>query len=145
MLFSLLDTEGFVRIQTTLLLLLTVTCFCASKGDITLGVLIPFASATATGSTFNAGKYYASAVTLAVEKINNESSIRPGIRLEFIWNDTLCKEEKAISGLVYQWERRVDAFIGPACTCDTEARVAASLNVPMVSFVSRSYVIVNCI
>lgn len=124
-------------VQTKLLFVnLILSYFYVSEGDITLGLLIPFQRATATGSTFNAGKYYAAAATLAVEKFNNESGLEPGIRLEFIWNDTLCQEERALSALVYQWERRVDAFIGPACTCDKEARIAAALNVPMISFVS---------
>ena len=143
---------GYQRFRTKLVLvILTGSCFCTSKGDITLGLLIPFERATATGSTFNAGKYYASAATLAVEKINKESVSKPGIRLEFIWNDTLCEEERAINGLVYQWEKRVDAFIGPACTCDKEARFAAALNVPMISFVSSklhyqsSLIHYNCI
>jgi len=38
--------------------------------------------------------------------------------------------------MLYQLEKGVQVFIGPGCTCETQAKLAAAANVPMVSYVS---------
>ena len=102
----------------------------------TMGLLIPMEKAS-----FNKkGKYYAAAITIAVEEINKQRNLLPGSSLSFIWNETSCyDEERTIRAQMYQiYEARISAIIGPACNCVTTARNAAAFNVPMISYVSKS-------
>lgn len=106
----------------------------------TVGLLIPMEKARFTKK----GKYYAAAITIAVEEINKQQNLLPGSSLSFIWNETNCyDEQKTIRPLMYQmYEARVSAIIGPACNCGTTARIAAAFNVPMISYVSRRRVFI---
>ncbi|XP_015762336.1 PREDICTED: guanylate cyclase 32E-like [Acropora digitifera] len=102
----------------------------------TVGLLIPMEKARFTKK----GKYYAAAITIAVEEINKQQNLLPGSSLSFIWNETNCyDEQKTIRPLMYQmYEARVSAIIGPACNCGTTARIAAAFNVPMISYMCSS-------
>ena len=120
------------------LLPVLICVFCSSVSiageEFTLGLLIPFH----TSDSFNSkGLYYAPAISQAVEDINNMPDLLPGHNISFIWNDTECDEEQALRALFYQiQEKDVSAIIGPGCACATAARLAAALDIPMISFVS---------
>ena len=118
------------------LLLLFMTIITPTSGEeFTLGLLIPLKSSTV--STSSEGKFYAPAIIQAVDDINNSSDLLPGHHVSFIYNDTECDEDKSLRALSYQiHERQVSAIIGPGCTCRTEARLASSLDIPMISYVS---------
>lgn len=106
-----------------------------SGEEFTLGLLIPYASSTA--STSSEGKFFAPAIVQAVDDINNSSDLLPGHHVSFIWNDTACDEDQSLRALSYQvHERQVSAIIGPGCTCQVEARLASALDIPMISYVS---------
>lgn len=109
-----------------------------SDGNLTIGLILPYTVSTGGGRGL-AGNHYASAITIAVDNINNDPSLLPGIRLRFVWDDSECSEETSIKALISQWERRVDAFIGFGCKCHTQARMAAALNLPVVSHVSMNF------
>lgn len=81
---------------------------------------------------------FASAFTVALDAINESSSLLPSTELTFLWNDTKCDETIALKAMTEQFFRRIDAFIGPgnASYCSTAARVAAAWNIPMISYVS---------
>ena len=122
--------------QSLPLLLLFLTLITPTSGEeFTLGLLIPFASSTA--STSAEGRFYAPAIVQAVDDINNSSDLLPGHHVSFIWNDTACDEDQSLRALSYQiHERQVSAIIGPGCTCQVEARLASALDIPMISYVS---------
>ena len=106
----------------------------STDGNLTIGLILPYK--VSYGSRSLGGQYYASAMTIAVDNVNKDPSLLPGIRLRFVWDDSECSEEQSIKALISQWERRVDAFIGFGCNCHTQARMAAALNLPVVSHVS---------
>jgi len=72
---------------------------------------------------------------VAAETINNDS-LRFSFNLSIDWNDTRCSELVGIEAMSQQWTRGVDAFIGPGndSFCATSARIAASWNLPMISY-----------
>lgn len=104
--------------------------------EVKLGLLIPFKRTDRLGNSFHRGEFYASAMSIAVEHINQRSDLLPGKYVTFIWNDTDCEEEKTLQAIVYQLTQGVSAFIGPGCTCNTSARMASSFNKTMISYVS---------
>jgi len=110
---------------------------CYNEGNLTIGLILPYRR-TAGGSRGLRGIHYASAITIAVDNINKDPNLLPGIRLSFIWNDSECTEEKSIQAFLSQWERSVDGFIGFGCNCHTQARLAAALNLPVVSHLCTS-------
>ena len=122
------------------LFILSLLTTRSEAGDVTLGVLLPYNASTnvSTGSPLS-GKRYASALVLAVETVNNDSSLLPGHQITFVWNDTHCNEELSLKAMLYQLEKGVQAFIGPGCTCETQARLAAAVNIPMLSYVSTTW------
>lgn len=105
-----------------------------SEGEVKLGLLIPFKRASRLGNYFHRGEFYASAMKIAVDNVNERLDLLPGQNLTFIWNDTDCEEFKTLQSLVYQLSQGVSAFIGPGCTCNTSARMAASFNKTMISY-----------
>lgn len=110
--------------------------------DIKIGLLIPFKYAQSLGNYYFRGQYYASAMSIAVDAINNRTDLLPGRNITFIWNDTECDELKTLRALAYQINAGVKAFIGPGCSCTTAARTAAAFNITMLSYVSKDSVIV---
>ena len=110
----------------------------SEAGTITVGFLLPYnvSANVSSGSAALSANEYASALPLAVEAVNNDSSLLPAHHITFVWNDTQCDEEISVKAMLYQLEKGVQAFIGPGCTCETQAKLAAAANVPMVSYVS---------
>ena len=108
-----------------------------SDGHVKLGLLIPFKRAGRLGNYFHRGEYYASAISIAVDNVNAKPDLLPGQNISFIWNDTDCEEPKTLQSMVYQLNEGVTAFIGPGCSCNTSARMAASFNKTMISYVSN--------
>lgn len=116
--------------------------------NITLGLLLPYnvtSNSSALGMELVAGNSYISAMVLAVQAIANDSSLLNGHSVTFIWNDTQCKDEFSVKALLDQMSKGVEVFIGPACTCETTAKVASAFNIPVISYVSMHYlkVLVN--
>ena len=106
-----------------------------SDGNLTSGLILPYK----VGSPdVPPGNLYASALKIAVDRINRDPTLLPGITLSFTWDDSECLEELSIQALIEQWEKRVDGFIGFGCGCSTQARMAAALNLPVISHVSTS-------
>lgn len=117
--------------------------------NITLGLLLPYnvtSNSSALGMELVAGNScYVSAMVLAVQAIANDSSLLNGHSVTFIWNDTQCKDEFSVKAMLDQMSKGVEVFIGPACTCETTAKVASAFNIPVISYVSMHYlkVLVN--
>lgn len=106
--------------------------------NITLGLLLPYnvtSNSSALGMELVAGNScYVSAMVLAVQAIANDSSLLNGHSVTFIWNDTQCKDEFSVKAMLDQMSKGVEVFIGPACTCETTAKVASAFNIPVISY-----------
>ena len=111
--------------------------------QIVIGLLIPYnVTGAADLSRYSGGEYYASAFLLAIEDINKNKNLLPGITLDYVWNDTMCLDRVAIKSQIWQHrsyqgkERKgVDAFIGTGCKCASVVKNAAALNLPIISHV----------
>ncbi|XP_068761980.1 LOW QUALITY PROTEIN: atrial natriuretic peptide receptor 1-like [Montipora capricornis] len=105
-----------------------------SSAEVKLGLLIPFKKTNRLGNHYHRGEFYSSAMSIAVDAINDQPDLLPGQNVSFIWNNTDCEEFKTLQSFVYQLNEGVSAFIGPGCSCNTSARMAASFNKTMISY-----------
>lgn len=105
-----------------------------STEEVKLGLLIPFKNTNRLGNFFHRGEFFASAMSIAVDDINSRPDLLPGQNVTFIWNDTDCEEVNSLQSIVFQLSQGVSAFIGPGCSCNTSARMAASFNKTMISY-----------
>lgn len=108
--------------------------YTATLKNITLGVAIPW-----SGDNWDAGRRFAAAVTVAVERLNADKSFLPGYSVSFIWADSKCEEKDALSVIIdmcTKYNKPVNAVIGPACSdgCKIGALIAAHFNIPIVSY-----------
>lgn len=117
----------------TSLLLGSVLCLCLSHArDIKLGIFLPV-----TGSWVG-GPYMASAILLAIDKVNNDIYLLKGHNLTYVVRDSKCDAKRSLAILIdyYQETPRVDVYIGPGCSeaCIPGAYIAEHWNIPMISW-----------
>lgn len=92
------------------------------------------------------GQRISGAITYARDQINNDSSILPNHTLEFLVAETYSQELHSIKETVDLIDRNISVYIGPQETCVHEGRIAASFNLPMISYVSLlSYKYKRCV
>ena len=109
---------------------------CSSK-RITLGVLLPFESERSfLADNRQQARYYAGMIPYVINIINNDPNLLANHTLDYIWKDTECETNKALLGIVEQWWRKVDVFIGLGCDCEEPARLTSALKLPAISSVS---------
>ena len=81
--------------------------------QITLGVQIPM-----TGD-WAGGPYFASGISVAVDRINNDPTLLANYNVTYVWRDSKCRPQDALSNVVDMYtvqKPKIDAIIGPACT-----------------------------
>ncbi|CAN7992640.1 unnamed protein product [Ixodes hexagonus] len=76
------------------------------------------------------------ALSLAVDEVNRLHPLLGGRRLAFLVAETYGRERHSVLQTARLWTLNVSAFIGPQETCVHEAFLAASVNLPMISYVS---------
>lgn len=79
------------------------------------------------------------AISMAVDEINRFHPVLGGHLLNFSVAETFGDEEESILQVARLWTEKVAAYIGPQETCVHEAKMAASFNLPMVSYVSFDF------
>jgi len=101
-----------------------------NQNEVKIGVLLPM-----TGY-WPIGKTSASAITIAVDRINRDPWLLPGYNMTFLWNDSMCLAAEGLNQAVEFHISGVDAIIGDGCDiiCEPAAILAASWNLPMVSW-----------
>lgn len=82
------------------------------------------------------GQIISGALTYALDQINNDSTILPNHYLDFKIAETYGSEKESIRRSVELLQYNISAYIGPQETCSHEGRIAASFNIPMISYVS---------
>lgn len=80
------------------------------------------------------GLVIAGALTYAIDSINSNESLLNGHTLNFIYNDTKGDVLVGTKAFIYQWNQGAIAIFGPEDLCETQATVAASLNLALISF-----------
>lgn len=103
-----------------------------------LGVLVPYTYDM--NYEYPTADHYASAVTLAVEKVNNDPTLLKGAKLSFVWNNTACNQTKMIEQQNWQIKQGVVGFVGPSCHGRKAAKIARKHDLAVVSFVSTMHV-----
>lgn len=104
-----------------------------SKQNITIAALAPM-----TGE-WDVGRTTAAAMPIAVEDINNDPSLLPNHRLQFVFGNTNCSPNTALPLVMNFWaqqKRGVDAFIGGGCNrvCEYISLLAGKWNLPVISW-----------
>lgn len=82
------------------------------------------------------GLVISGAISYALDVVNNNSSFLKGHKLSMIYSDTEGDTLIGTNVTIQQWRQGAIAFFGPEDSCEVEATVAASLNLPMISYVS---------
>lgn len=84
------------------------------------------------------GQTISGAISYAVDEINEKSPIVGNRTLGFVVAETFGDEEESIKQTAKLWTLgNVSVYIGPQESCIHEARMAASFNLPMISYVSH--------
>ena len=122
------------RMKASLLLGSVLCLICLSHArDIKMGIFLPF-----TGS-WPAGPKMASAILIAMDKVNNDAYWLQGHKLTYVVKDSKCEANSSLAILAYYYiveSPKVDVFIGPGCSvgCIPGAYLAAYWNIPMISY-----------
>lgn len=76
------------------------------------------------------------AISLAVDEINKNHALVDNHTLTFEVAETYGEEQESIYQTAVLWTKNISVYIGPQETCIHEAKMAASFNLPMISYVS---------
>ncbi len=120
----------FLFILASALLVQRVT----SLEEFKLGVLLPYTYDS--NVEYPAADQYASAITLAMEKVNNDPTLLNDAKLTFVWNNTACNQTKMVEQQHWQIKQGVVGFVGPSCHGRKAAKIARRHDLAVVSFVS---------
>ena len=110
--------------------------------DVKMGIFLPL-----TGS-WPTGPYMASAILIAMDKVNSDPYWLKGHNLSFVVKDDRCEAKSSLKGLVdfkTIEDPPVDVYIGPSCSvaCQPGAYIAAHWNIPMISFSCGATILSN--
>lgn len=118
-------------------LVILLVCQCVCK-DITIGYITGSEKKDPTQFYDRPGQAISGALTLALDEINNDSTILPNHTLTYIISETYGDELYSIRKTVKLINANISAYIGPQETCIHEAKLAAAFNIPMISYVSTT-------
>lgn len=82
------------------------------------------------------GFRYPGAFLVAMQEISNDSYMLRDVNITYSVTDILADTRTSVQAMTEQYDKGVSVFIGPEGTCATESIVAASWNIPMLSYVS---------
>ena len=107
------------------------TLFTLSNKTIKIGYLTNIKGRT---NVQRQGIVISGAITYAINRINSNSTLLNGRRLELIFNDTFGSTITGTAALLDQWRKGAIAFFGPEDSCEVEATIASALQLPMISY-----------
>lgn len=119
-----------------LVLLLIASCACVSgsqQKNLTVGYLTNI-----HGRQGRQGHIISGAMTYAIIEANKKLASM-NYTLEFVYEDTKGETLAGTNAVINMWRKDIIAFFGPENSCEVEATVAASLNLPMISYVSTYF------
>ncbi|RWS24135.1 hypothetical protein B4U80_02047, partial [Leptotrombidium deliense] len=103
---------------------------CVTPYNLTIGYL----SNIYGRSISKQGLVISGAISYAIDTVNSNASLLGGHRLNLIYNETYGETLWSTKAMLDQWRKNVTAFFGPEDSCSVEATIAASLNLPMISY-----------
>ena len=116
---------------------LCVTSTCLSLEHINIGFLPTFSNKKRLGDS-DPTKYDVGAIECAIRDLNTNPRSSRGHNLTYIYNDTQGDQLLTIQAMTSQLNLRAHAFVGFESSCETEARVAAAWNIPLITYVSST-------
>lgn len=124
-------------ISTCLLTLLHNTKGVPS--EVTVGFLTPMTSQLVRGAQFSG------ALPIAIDSINNNSNILPNTTINFLYEDTDCDATTGLGAGVKLFNKKVDVFIGPACSaaCVIVGHLSTVEKIPMFTYSCSSIDLAN--
>lgn len=134
LLFSRNTRSNETRMKASLLLGSVLCLFRLSHArDFKMGIFLPF-----TGS-WPGGAKMASAILIAMDKVNNDTYWLQGHNLTYVVKDSKCEANSSLTILADYYiveTPKVDVYIGPGCSvaCIPGAFLAAHWNIPMISW-----------
>ena len=111
---------------------MTLAWAVASTNDTKEPLRLSFLSSTSDDAKFFAGAFF-----LALDNINNNTTILKDYKLQYLFNDTKSDTLESIRAMTSQYENKAIGFIGPDVSCACESTNAAAWNLPMIVYVSR--------
>lgn len=115
-----------------IIVLLSLLCAVAGR-EIKLGIQIPFSG------SWPGGPKMASSLLIAIDKVNNDTSLLPGHNLTWTMHDDQCSARYSLAALVDDYTLSpppIDVSIGPGCSvgCLPGGHLSAHWNLPMISW-----------
>ncbi|KAI4461133.1 guanylyl cyclase [Holotrichia oblita] len=121
-------------------LLMSLMSFTTSKSDtFTMGYLTGSQRLPGDLEYQRPGLTISGAISLAVDEVNRDILGPMGHKLDFIVAETYGVEKISVKETADLRVRNVSVYIGPQETCEHEAYLAASFNLPMISYVVLLY------
>uniref|UniRef100_A0A914Z0Q9 Guanylate cyclase n=1 Tax=Panagrolaimus superbus TaxID=310955 RepID=A0A914Z0Q9_9BILA len=80
------------------------------------------------------GSMISGALEVAIEEINANPNLLSNYKLVYLFNNTCGDEKRSTEFFMDHWKRGAKVFIGPEMNCRTEATMAASQNLPIISY-----------
>ncbi|KAK9702896.1 Receptor family ligand binding region [Popillia japonica] len=116
-------------------LLMSLMSFTTSKSDtFTMGYLTGSQRLPGDLEYQRPGLTISGAISLAVDEVNRDILGPMGHKLDFIVAETYGIEKISVKETADLRVRNVSVYIGPQETCEHEAYLAASFNLPMISY-----------
>ena len=105
-------------------------CPATAKKKLTVGLFVPW-----TGS-WPVGTRLASAAPIAIDEINNNTTLLRDYELKFIWSDCGCSKVMSAGGTVEFVKKNISVIIGPYCSkgCVPSGLIAGYYNTPMITY-----------
>ncbi|XP_054710545.1 receptor-type guanylate cyclase Gyc76C-like [Uloborus diversus] len=123
---------GYSTLLQTMIIVLLLLCGAAAvRADyepLTVGYLANIHGRQRQGHIISG------AMTYAVRRVNERGVLPDNRTLRFVYEDTKGETLPGTEAVVRMWRRGIVAFFGPENSCEVEATVAASLNLPMISY-----------
>lgn len=133
----MIQHQLIVLILYNILIINVVNVACTINESIVMGYLTGSHRRQGDSVYARPGQTISGAISYAVEVINKNYSLINNNRLTFIVAETFGDESESIKQTAQLWSSsNVSVYIGPQETCVHEARMAASFNLPMISYVS---------
>lgn len=106
------------------------------NNTILIGVLIPMTNLVSSADTMLIGDFYASAMYVAIDDINNNKMLAP-YHLQLVWADTECNTTRTLEIQSRFQKLGVAVVIYGGCgDCEIVARDAEQRNMAVISYVS---------
>ena len=107
--------------------------------EVTIGFLTPMTSQLVRGAQFSG------VLPIAIDRINNNSDILPNTTIKFLYENTDCDATIGLGAGVELFNKKVDVFIGPACSaaCVIVGHLSTVEKIPMFTYSCSSIDLAN--